>query len=264
MNALIYICPGCILERTKQYKMADYFTPPLSMSDYMSRTSCHNEEELYLDKLQKIFGGYPHFGVPHEPSKICPGIYVGTTADGENLSLLRRIGINYVLFCSTKRKPLYNRQKRSNELPSMGVKGYLHIEADDHCDYDVDTHFITSFNWIWRARKTGGQVLICSDGPSLSSSIAVGYLLDRGMHLLEAAQIVKDLRRTAVCNVAFMRQLVQYAKEKGVLDRNPENCKATRYGTGQDRYRLVSVNLPDVQIVRDKATHRNRLMKQLD
>ena len=50
-----------------------YFKTPASMNDYTSRVSCRNQEEFYLDKLEKIFSGYPHLGVPREPTKIMKG-----------------------------------------------------------------------------------------------------------------------------------------------------------------------------------------------
>ena len=59
------------------------------------------------------------------------------------------------------------------------------------------------------------------EGVSRSGALMLGYMLHRGMFLLEAARTLKDARSVVLSNVHFMRQLVEYARENGVLDPKP-------------------------------------------
>ena len=68
------------------------------------------------------------------------------------------------------------------------------------------------------------------------------------MYLLKAAKLVKDLRRNALCNVNFMRNLVTYARDQNMLDPRPASVRTPRFGSAHDKYRLQSAHLPEVRI----------------
>lgn len=220
------------------------------MDSYTSRTSCRDREEYYLDKLQKIFSAPPVLGTPPHPSRVTTGVFVGSTADAENVDQLRRHGISHVVYCSTRRKPLYRKGNPYYDVSATtGKRAYLRVDADDEDDYDVTIHFNLVARWIWTVRKTGGQVLICSDGPNLSGAICLGYMLERGTFLLEAARLLKNARRVALCNTHFMRLIVRHARQHALLDPEPEEMTITSYGTARDRYRLITAHLPEVRLV---------------
>ena len=60
----------------------------------------------------------------------------------------------------------------------------------------------------------------------------------------------------ALCSDNFMTQIVEYAREHGVLDPKPAKVKAPTYGTARDRKRLMDVHLPEVRIVKDVYKYR--------
>ena len=63
--------------------------------------------------------------------------------------------------------------------------------------------------------------MIYGDGVSRSGAICLAYLMNRGMFLLAATKLLKDARRTALCNTSFMRQLIRYAQEQALIDPEP-------------------------------------------
>ncbi len=214
----------------------------------MSRMTVHTEEEYFLDRLQRLSSAFPHLGAPHEPIKIALGVFLGTTADAENVSLMRRLRITHVINCSAPIRVLSKNNHPFNQKET-GIAGYVGLDIIDDDDYLIKAHFRHVTDYIKHARQFGGQVLICSKGPSNSSAIAIAYLmLGRNMYLLEAAKEIKDLRRTSLCNVNFMKQLVEFARDNNLLDLAPDKIRAERFGTAKDHHRLISAHLPTIYL----------------
>ena len=185
----------------------------IPLDDYLSRVTVKNEEEYYLDKLQRLSGAFPHVGAPHEPTKICNGVYLGSTANAEDTRLMRRLGITHVINCSAPRKMII-KDNHPFDGRETGIVGYMSIDTRDDENYEMRAHFVPVCDYIKRVRHFGGSVFICCPGTSASASIAIAYLmLVKNMYLLEAAKKVKDLRRTSVCNVSYMKQLVEFATD---------------------------------------------------
>ena len=91
--------------------------------------------------------------------------------------------------------------------------------------------------------------MLYSEGVSRSGALMLAYMLYRGTFLLEAAKLLKDSRRTALCNLNFMRQLVTYAAELGYLDPSLENIKApSSIGRPLDRHRVITSYLPNITL----------------
>lgn len=179
------------------------------------------------------------------------GIYLGTTCDAENLDLLHRYQITNVLNCSGHKK-LFPRNRRPHTYLESGVVGYTEIEAEDTEEYDMLHHFRQTNDYIKKARLSGGQVLICCSGVSRSATICLAYLLEvKSMYLLEACKMLKELRRVALCNDNFMKQLIDFARECGTLDPCPRKFKDRKFGTPGDRTRLLDIHLPEVHIHKD-------------
>ena len=48
-----------------------------------------------------------------------------------------------------------------------------------------------------------------------------------------------------LCNVGFMKQLVQYARATGSLDPDVSRIRVGKYGRKLDRPRILQAHLPD-------------------
>lgn len=220
----------------------DYYLPGLNR---------RQEEEAVLARMQNILGGHPYLGVPREPSKIARGIFLGGIADAENLDLLRRVGITHVLNCSG-RPAVRRRQLRNPYIGNRDIAGYLQIDAQDEEGYDISVHFRQCCHFIFSARKAGGQVLIYGEGVSRAGAVCLAYLLYRGMYLLEATRLLKDARRTALCNAGFMRHLIRYAQDQALVDPEPNKVHGqTSFNMrGLDKERVSKAHLQDVELTK--------------
>ena len=56
--------------------------------------------EVFLDKLENIFSASSLCGVPPEPTRIADNVYLGTQFNAENMTLLKRMNIRFVLNCA--------------------------------------------------------------------------------------------------------------------------------------------------------------------
>ncbi len=130
--------------------------------------------------------------------------------------------------------------------PATGVKDFTVLEATDNEFYSLIRNFGMAFAFIDRARETMDRVLVHSKGANLASAIAIGYLLKSGMPLLQATRKVKEERRTTLCNHGFMKQLVLYARMKGLLDPDIKNLHTHAYGGAMDKRRIFDLHLPTV------------------
>ena len=71
----------------------------------------------------------PLYGFPPEPSLISDNVYLGTVADAENVSLLKRLGIQYVLNCAGV--PVIRYEREARYRPEHGIVEYEEIPAED-------------------------------------------------------------------------------------------------------------------------------------
>jgi len=71
----------------------------------------------------------------------------------------------------------------------------------------------------------GGVVLVhCALGINRSAAVCVAYVMvDRRMPLLAVTRLIKDRRRIALANKAFQRQLVRFARARGLLGELPRH-----------------------------------------
>jgi len=109
---------------------------------------------------------------------------------------------------------------RSPYKPSVGIKSFLMIQAEDYDEYDIASHFAETAAFLDRARTTGGKALVhCSLGVNRSGAIVAAYLMiSERRTLLQVIADLKGKRSLIIANVGFRRQLVRYARCRGLLD----------------------------------------------
>lgn len=203
------------------------------------------DEDVYVDKMQKILSAYPCIGVPREPTLIMGCVYVGSTANSENIPLLKSLGITHILNCATSGL-IRHRRVQDYYPPETGILGYeeLPLEDNDYCD--IRAFFERAMGFIKHVASRNGRVLIHCPAVSRSGAIAIAFLLNSGFPLLEATKLLKDKRRVALCNTHFMRQLVRYARDRGMLEsgNEVETVRAPVYHRRLNHHRIYTAHLP--------------------
>ena len=202
------------------------------------------KDDEYIDKMRAILSAHPILGVPREPTAISGGVYVGSTANAENMPLLKSLHISYILNCAGDKMSMKYRRVRQFYTPESGIQGYEELPIQDSEFADVRSFFDRAHAFIDYARAHGGKVLIHCPGVSRSGAVAISYLVRNGTPLLEATQVLKQRRRCALSNEGFMKQLVQYAQARGMLEVNPHRVAAPRYYRPMNSYRIRSAHLP--------------------
>jgi len=95
----------------------------------------------------------------------------------------------------------------------------LRSQAEDTDRYDITRHFGEAFRFLDAAKRHGGTVLVhCALGINRSAAVCVAYMMvDRRLPLLDVTRVIKDRRRVVLANRAFQRQLVGFARTRGLL-----------------------------------------------
>jgi len=197
-------------------------------------------DDVYVDKMENILSAHG-IGVPPEPSCISKNVFVGTSAQMENLDLLKRLKITHIL--NVAGLPLGLRAKRTRLYQGTPIH-YEEFPIDDREGFEIWPFFSTAYTYINTARYNGGRVMICDSGVSRSGAIAISFLIRDGLKLLDATQHLKNLRRVTLSNRSFMEQLVTFARTYGLLDSDPGIVYAPRYGRKLDHHRLKYAHLP--------------------
>ncbi len=210
-----------------------------AFSEDTDRRMVHRSEQEdiahYVAQIQKILESSPCHGTPAEPGNIFSGVYLGSTADAENTSLLRRLGITHILNCAGIASRRADREMRYYTSPDMGIEEYEEIPAQDGQLYDITAHFLKAHMYIDHARHRGKVLIHCPD-VNRSVTIAISYLLKKGMNLVKAAKTVKEKRKIGMYNRGFMRQLVQYARDRSLLENDHTYMAAPQF-SGLSRVR---------------------------
>ena len=205
-------------------------------------------DEAYVDQMRAILGASA-VGVPPKPTLVYTNVFVGTTANAENMALLKAAGITHILNCGVTPTSLHFRNVRRVYGDAGVIRGYEGLYIEDSEDYDLTPWLRKAYHFIERARSQAGNVLICSPGVSRSGAVAIGYMLQRGVTLLRATRTVKEERRTALCNVGFMRTLVRFARALNMLDSTTElkALKTPAYGKRRDdKFNIYRVYLESI------------------
>lgn len=221
------------------YKYFDYDPEPLL--DWSPPAAA--KEDVYVEKVQRILSSYPSIGVPPEPSIVTGCVYLGTTADAENLAMVKAMGINYILNCAGGHpRGVYRR--RSRYTPDTAIMGYEELHIEEWEDSDIRSWFERAHTLIDHWKTSGGKVLIHCPGVSRSGAIALSYLVHTGIPLLQATKMLKDKRRCLLNNDGYIQQVVAWAYERGLVDFDVDAVRAPRYGRALDKYRIKTAHLP--------------------
>jgi len=175
-------------------------------------------DEYYEDRIREIISDNLRGPSLPSPAPLLKFLYLGGQRHAESLRLLRKLGIDHVLNCAAFRGP--NDDPHKSPYEGLDVD-YHEFSAEDHEFYDISIHFADAFAYINKVSSNGGIVLVhCAMGINRSAATCVAYLIaHKNMRLLEALKYVKSRTRVILSNPGFRKQLIWFARQKGMLDR---------------------------------------------
>ncbi|XP_033114627.1 dual specificity protein phosphatase 6-like [Anneissia japonica] len=150
-----------------------------------------NEQEPPLDNLL--------------PVEILPSLFLGSKKDSENLSMLQKLNIKYILNV-TPNIP--------NSFEKNGLIKYKQIPISDHWSQNLAAFFPEAISFIEEAREAKCGVLVhCLAGISRSVTVTVAYLMHKmSLSLNEAYDYVKMKKSNISPNFNFMGQLLDFER----------------------------------------------------
>ena len=165
---------------------------------------------VYVNLLEKAMAKFTGFG--QSPTCLLDHLYIGGENEARDLILLCSLGITHIVNCASKyvdTGPDFYGQDFS----------YMGFDAEDDWTYDIMQHFWPVYDFIEKARQSGGKVLIhCLMGVNRSGVLAIAYcMLHKNMGPISAAKFVKESRKMVLINNGFQRRLITFARERGML-----------------------------------------------
>ncbi|KAJ8396436.1 hypothetical protein AAFF_G00017420 [Aldrovandia affinis] len=139
-------------------------------------------------------------------SPILPFLFLGNERDAQDLDLLLRFNIGFVVNVTTH-LPLYH-------LDS-GLVRYKRLPATDNSRQNLRQYFEEVFEFIEEAHQTGRGVLVhCQAGVSRSATIVIAYLMKHTlMTMMDAYKYVRGRRPVVSPNLNFMGQLLEFERD---------------------------------------------------
>ncbi|CAL1586741.1 unnamed protein product [Knipowitschia caucasica] len=182
------------------------------------RTSHENlcEHSLHLEPCSSSSGltaALPHplpSGPDHmehtEPTPILPSLYLGNEQDAQDLRLLQRLRVGFILNVTTH-LPLFHYDS--------GIFVYKRLPATDSNKQNLRQYFEEAFEFIEEAQQSGTGLLIhCQAGVSRSATIVIAYLMKHTwMTMADAYKYVKTRRPIISPNLNFMGQLLEFEED---------------------------------------------------
>ncbi|XP_028323440.1 uncharacterized protein LOC114476249 [Gouania willdenowi] len=138
-------------------------------------------------------------------SPILPFLYLGNERDAQDLDLLLRLNIGYVVNITTH-LPLYH--------VTSGLR-YKRLPATDNSKQNLRQYFEEVFEFIEEAYQSGQGVLVhCQAGVSRSATIVIAYLMKHTlMTMTDAYKYVRSRRPVVSPNLNFMGQLLEFERD---------------------------------------------------
>ncbi|XP_017554250.1 uncharacterized protein si:dkey-175m17.7 [Pygocentrus nattereri] len=139
-------------------------------------------------------------------SPILPFLFLGNERDAQDLDLLLRLNIGYVVNVTTH-LPLYH--------VDTGLVRYKRIPATDNSKQNLRQYFEEVFEFIEEAHQSGRGVLVhCQAGVSRSATIIIAYLMKHTlMTMTDAYKYVRGRRPVVSPNLNFMGQLLEFERD---------------------------------------------------
>ncbi|XP_047986121.1 dual specificity protein phosphatase Mpk3-like isoform X2 [Leguminivora glycinivorella] len=148
------------------------------------------------------------------PVEILPNLYLGNSANSEDIDALARHNIKYVLNVTP-------------DLPNAfeaagGDISYLKIPIADHWSQNLAVHFPQAIRFIEEAMSVRCGVLVhCVAGVSRSVTVTLAYLMQRHrLCLRDAFELVRARKTDIAPNFHFMRQLHAFERDLGLHERS--------------------------------------------
>lgn len=163
-----------------------------------------------------LTGALPHphpLSLPSTPdmedaelTPILPFLYLGNEQDAQDLRLLQRLHVGYILNVTTH-LPLYHHH--------TGLFVYKRLPATDSNKQNLRQYFEEAFEFIEEAQQSGTALLIhCQAGVSRSATIVIAYLMKHTwMTMTDAYKYVKTRRPIISPNLNFMGQLLEFEED---------------------------------------------------
>ncbi|KAM5172656.1 dual specificity protein phosphatase 26 [Mantella aurantiaca] len=160
-----------------------------------------NHHVLSVYELEKIL--YTGKTTRNHADEVWPKLYLGDQEIAANKGELYQMRITHILNAS------HSRWRGGEEYYSGMNITYMGIEAQDSPTFDMSAHFQAAADFIHRALRERGKILVhCAVGVSRSATLVLAYLMIyHRMTLVEAINTVKD-KRGIIPNRGFLRQLL--------------------------------------------------------
>ena len=191
------------------------YPKPFSTGTNMER---YPEDSYYLQCMKTILDAYPQHSPPVHPTKLTDKLYIGNQDNADDVTLLSSLEVTHVLNCAGTRNFDLT---RSPYPPSSGIKGFLMIPAQDYDEFNIMQYFDDAIGFLDGAILNGGKAFVhCSIGVNRSGAIVAAYLMiSQRKRLMDVIVELKAKRLLILCNMGFRKQLVQFARVNGLLDR---------------------------------------------
>mmetsp|Transcript_80800 Transcript_80800/g.158644 ORF Transcript_80800/g.158644 Transcript_80800/m.158644 type:complete len:428 (+) Transcript_80800:159-1442(+) len=139
-------------------------------------------------------------------TEVLPWLLLGRREVSSNQSLLLQHGVTHIL-------------NMTSDIPCAFPNTFIYqrVPIKDNLKADIASHFATIINFIKRAEKCKGRILVhCTIGASRAPTAVLAYLIYvRGIPLVDAYNYIMVLRPLVMPNQHFLFELAKFECELG-------------------------------------------------
>lgn len=135
-------------------------------------------------------------------SRVTDFLYVGGASAAKDRDALLQVGITHIINCAASVAPDF--------FPNDFL--YYNLRLRDHSSQDIARHFYNVFDFIEKARRRGGRILVhCVKGISRSPTMAIAYLMwYKRIGMYKALDFIRQARPVVDPNAGFIFQLTEW------------------------------------------------------